>query len=124
MSEKIKVIKSKNHNGLISVDDRTLYFDADIPKGMAVDYVRIKGSFKVKGIEHTDRLLNDIECPTVINIRRELTHKCYNPERMQRDVAAVYFPEGIPEDLLEKVTNGEITDFDIYVHAEYVAEVE
>lgn len=124
MSTKIKVIKSENHGGLISVDDRTLYFDADLPKNVAVDYIRIKGSFKVKGIEHTDTMLNDIMCPTVLNIRRELTHKSYNPERMQRDVAALYFPEGIPEDLLEKVTNGVITDFDIYYHEEYIAEVE
>ncbi len=117
----VKRIKSENHNGLISLDaigTNSISFYADIPKNAVVDYVRLRGSFTVYGFEQSDKILEDIETPVSVVYHREMAVD------NQRAIATVHFLDDIPADLIAKIQNYFITNFDIYYHDEAVTEVE
>lgn len=124
---KLKFLKGANHGGSILVDavgTNSISFCADMPKCAAVDRIRISGEFAVNGVTHKNVYLEDIWATKVITYHKEMAEKAFNPERMQRVIATVHFPEGVPADLLTKVQNYIITDFDVLYHNEYIAETE
>ncbi len=118
----LNLIHSENHEGIINLGywgANNLCFCVDLPKNAAVDYIRIKGEFDIKDFgTQKDKLLNDIPCPKNIEYHREFAVD------KQRVIATIEFPEGIPNDLYEKVMSGVIDKFDVYYHLEAVTEAE
>ena len=116
----LNLIHSENHEGFITngyYGGNNLAFGINLPKNAAVDYIRIRGEFDVKGVgTQKDKLLNDIECPKHIEYHRELM------SGNQRIIATIEFLEGIPNDLFVKVMSGVIEKFDVYYHTETVTE--
>ncbi len=125
---KTKMIKSENHDGYIvpnELDMNSITFHIDLPKCATVDHIRIKGKFKVNKVDSCENvLLEDIPVAVSVTYHKEMEIKVHNPERMQRVAGTVHFKREIPQDLLEKLQFGEICDFEVYYHEEYVAEVE
>ena len=118
----LNLIHSENHEGFITngyYGGNNLAFGVNLPKNAAVDYIRIRGEFDINGVDkQKDKLLNDIECAKHIEYHREFAVD------KQRIVATIEFPEGIPNDLYEKVMSGVIDKFDVYYHLEAVTEAE
>ena len=117
----LNLIHSENHEGFITngyYGGNNLAFVITLPKNAAVDYIRIRGEFDIKGVgTQKDKLLNDIECSKKIEYHREFAVD------KQRIIATIEFPEGIPNDFYEKVMSGVIDKFDVYYHLEAVSEV-
>lgn len=118
----LNLIHSEDFEGFITngyFGGNNLAFVINLPKNAAVDYIRIRGEFEIKGAgTQKDKLLNDIECPKHIEYHREFAVD------NQRIIATIEFPEGIPNDLFEKIMSGEIDKFDVYYHLEAVTEAE
>jgi hypothetical protein len=114
------LIHSEDFEGFITngyYGGNNLAFVINLPKNAAVDYIRIRGEFDIKGVgKQKDKLLNDIECSKKIEYHREFM------SGEQRIVATIEFPEGIPNDLYEKVMSDVINKFDVYYHLEAVTE--
>lgn len=110
-------INSTNYNGFISNDTigtNSLTFNIDLPKGVAVDHIRIKGEFEVEGFgTQKNVLLEDIPYPVDVTYHREFNIGG------QRVAGTVY---NVPADLYKKVQGGAIDSFDVYYHFEAVTE--
>ena len=92
---------------------------SQLPKNAVIDRVRLMGSFKVNKKEVKDVILEDIP-DTHVDVRY---HQEYT-DGNDRVIATMHFPEGVPEDLLDKVLNYFITDFEVYYHEEAILEDE
>ena len=113
----LKKINSENHNGFISADtitENSLTFNVELPKGSAVDHIRIKGEFEVEGFgTQKNVLLEDIPYPVDVTYHREFDIGG------QRVAGTLY---NAPDDLYKKVQGGAIDCFDVYYHFEAVTE--
>ena len=89
--------------------------NSQLPKNAVIDRVRLLGSFNVNGKEIKDVLLDDI---LEVNVDVKY-HQEYTDEN-DRVLATMYFPEGVPQDLLDKVLSYIITDFKVYYHEEAI----
>lgn len=113
----LKKINSEEHNGFISTDtiaENSLTFNVDLPKGAAVDHIRIKGEFEVEGFgTQKNVLLEDIPYPVDVTYHREFD---IGGLRVAGTVC------NVPADLYKKVQSGAIDSFDVYYHLEAVTE--
>lgn len=115
-------INSEEYNGFISTDtiaENSLTFNVDLPKGAAVDHIRIKGEFETDFGTQKNVMLEDILHPVQVTYHRELAFEAYNPNRMQRVAGTVY---NVPADLHKQAAGGKIKDFEVYYHLEAVTE--
>ena len=119
----LKKINSEEYNGFISADtiaENSLSFNIDLPKGAAVDHIRIIGEFKTETFDkQKDVMLEDILHPVQVTYHREAAFEALNPNRMQRVAGTLY---NAPADLYKKVQGGAIDSFDVYYHFEAVTE--
>lgn len=113
----LKKINSEEHNGFISADtiaENSLTFNVDLPKGAAVDHIRIKGEFEVEGFgTQKDVMLEDIPYSVDVTYHREFDIGGLRVAGTVRNV---------PADLYKKVQGGKISDFEVYYHLEAVTE--
>lgn len=116
-------IESTDNNGFISADmlgENSLTFNVDLPKGAAVDHIRIKGEFETERFgTQKDVMLEDIMHPVQVIYHREAAFEAFNPNRMQRVAGTVY---NVPKDLYKKVVGCVISEFEVYYHLEAVTE--
>lgn len=119
----LKKINSEDYNGFISTDtiaENSLTFNIDLPKGAAVDHIRIIGEFETKRFGTMKNvLLEDIMHPIQVIYHRESAFEAYNPNRMQRVAGTVC---NVPKDLYKKVVGCVISEFEVYYHLEAVTE--
>ena len=119
----LTLIHSNEYNGFISTDtiaENSLTFNIDLPKGAAVDHIRIKGEFETERFgTQKDVMLEDIMHPVQVTYHREADFEAFNPNRMQRVAGTLY---NVPSDLYTKVMVGKIDSFDVYYHFESVTE--
>lgn len=116
----LKKINSKENNGFISVDtiaENSLTFNIDLPKGAAVDHIRIIGEFETERFgTQKDVMLEDIMHPVQVTYHREAAFEDGIPNRFAGTVC------NVPDDLYKKVQGGAIDSFDVYYHFEAVTE--
>ena len=71
----LKKINSEDYNGFISTDtiaENSLTFNIDLPKGAAVDHIRIKGEFETERFgTQKDVMLEDIMHPVQVTYHRD-----------------------------------------------------
>lgn len=113
----LKKINSEEHNGFISTDtiaENSLTFNIDLPKGAAVDHIRIIGEFETERFGTMKNvLLEDIPYSVDVTYHREFDIGGLRVAGTVRNV---------PADLYKKVQGGVIDSFDVYYHFEAVTE--
>ena len=116
----LKKIKSTDNNGFISADmlgENSLTFNIDLPKGAAVDHIRIIGEFETERFgTQKDVMLEDIMHPVQVTYHREAAFEDGTPNRFAGTVC------NVPADLYKKVIGGKISEFEVYYHLEAVTE--
>ena len=116
----LKKIKSTDNNGFISADmlgENSLTFNIDLPKGAAVDHIRIIGEFETERFGTMKNvLLEDIMHPVQVTYHREAAFEDGTPNRFAGTVC------NVPDDLYKKVQGSAIDSFDVYYHFEAVTE--
>lgn len=116
----LKKINSKDNNGFISADtiaENSLTFNIDLPKGAAVDHIKIIGEFETERFgTQKDVMLEDILHPVQVTYHREAAFEDGTPNRFAGTVC------NVPDDLYKKVQGGAIDSFDVYYHFEAVTE--
>lgn len=105
----VKRISAEACTGCVLCDydgPNSLGFLADLPENAIVDRIKVEGVY-----------LDNLNGPTIIKYPID----CMDGDH--RVAAIVHLPEGTNVELVEKVNNFLVTEFDVYYHVEATVEV-